>query len=77
MRALFVNLFGLLNTNKVNSAENPLLSHFVSYLGGERLVQQRPQLRVLLLQAPRLGEEHADVRQRGTGNTGNRRSVHG
>lgn len=71
MRALFVNLFGLLNKNKVNSAENTLLSHFMSYLGGERLVQQRPQLRVLPLQALRLGEEHVDVHQCRTGNTGN------
>lgn len=73
MRALFVNLFGLLNKNKVNSAENTLLSRFISYLGGEGLVQQRPQLRVLPLQAPRLCEEPADVRQRRTGNTGNGR----
>lgn len=40
-------------------------------------MQQRPQLGVLPLQAPRLGEELADIHQCRTANTGNRRSAQG
>lgn len=59
--------------NKVKSVENTHWTKFISYLWGQRLMQQGPQLRVLLLQALRFIEELTDIWECHAGNTGNRR----